>query len=220
MEEVLTVFHPSHGFGVVRMIYTKTYGKWMPASVAENHLQVQRRVDRLMKAWENAEARISVQRCRLSQSMCFSGHCTWDLIPNAPKPPKSAFNCPTSEVCILHGSHVCIDAGQITATSAVNEAKNASHLVQCEVQKFDFEKRKDPGLRLGMFKALMEAVGQIPASDYILSNAGSGLGRTVYAARDAIPSECELHQAVLKVIKDWNRQMKQDPQMWRRLTHL
>ena len=102
--------------------------------------------------------------------------CTWDLIPNAAT-SRSVFNCDTSEVCILHGSHVCSDPASLTDNSFMHEAKNANHLLQCELEKLDFKKGSHPS-RLEMFEALIEVVGQIPASEYNLGKSSSGLGHS------------------------------------------
>ena len=104
----------------------------MPATEDENHLRGHRKVERLMKVWQAAQARISVQRCRLSKSQSCSGHCLWDLIRNAAK-PKSVFNCETSDVCILHGGHRVTDPFVQGAAQSVHEAKNAAEVLRMEL---------------------------------------------------------------------------------------
>ena len=222
MEEVLAVFHPKHGFGVVRLIYTKTYGHWMPATEEENYLQVQSKVERLMKHWKSEEAKISVQRGRLAQSNFLQGYCTWDLIPNEAT-KKSVFSCDTAEVYILNGSHYCSDPSLRSHNTAIFEAKNANHLLQEELKKFeniDFKNSSLPSSGLEMFQALFRDIAQIPAADYILSNAVSGLGPSVFKAEKVLPKSTELHKVVRNLLSEWKRQKNDNPEAWKSVLHL
>ena len=133
----------------------------------------------------------------------------WDVIPNAPK-NKSAFSVESAYVYILRGNQLCTDPSSLGENSSAHLAKNANQLLVWELENKDFKDSR----RLAMLEAFFETVAKMPASQYILGQAISGLGPSMMNAKRMFPAETTLGQAVQKIADGWTEQKNKNPVAW------
>ena len=158
-----------------------------------------------------SDAKVCVQFVVPSDTCSGTECCMWNTVP-ATAGHKSVHSWPASSCYLVPGSHLSMAPSALPSNSLreVALAKNLRHLLAeaSKAPKFDDSRC------LAMWQHTLEAVAQLPACDYVLCNAVSGLGSQVEALSKDPAHPDMLRQQVTNIVAAWRCIQDTDAQRW------